>query len=61
VDIFEKAASARSVAEHGYKAMLSGKLATINERGLSFQLNWIIPLLPRKAVLKLSRKFMEKT
>jgi short-subunit dehydrogenase len=61
VDIFEKAASPRSVAEHGYKAMLSGKLATINERGLSFQLNWIIPLLPRKAVLKLSRKFMEKT
>lgn len=60
VEIFDKAASASSVAEHGYKAMLAGKLVTINEMGLNFQLNWIIPLLPRKLVLKLSRSFMEK-
>lgn len=61
VEIFDKAASARSVAEHGYSAMLAGKLVTINEAGLSFQLNWLIPLLPRKLVLKISRKSMEKT
>ena len=59
--LFQKpGASAASVADCGYKAMLQGDLVKINEPSLSFMLNWVVPLLPRKAVLKLSRKTMEK-
>lgn len=60
VDIWKKAKSARSVAECGYAAMEKGELVAFNEPGLKFQLNWVIPFLPRKMVLKMSRKFMEK-
>lgn len=60
--LFQKpGASAASVAECGYEAMLKGDLVKINEPALSFGLNWVIPLLPRKLVLKLSRKTMEKS
>ncbi|MCO7224876.1 SDR family oxidoreductase [Pleionea sp. CnH1-48] len=61
VDIWKKAKSAQSVAECGYRAMEKGELVAFNEAGLKFQLNWIIPLLPRKLVLKISRQFMEKS
>lgn len=61
VEVFDKAASARSVAECGYQAMLQERLVVINERSLSFLLNWVTPFLPRWAVLKASRKAMEKT
>ena len=60
LDAWDKAATAESVAECGYKAMEQGKLVAINERSLSFFINWVIPFLPRKTVLKLSRQFMEK-
>jgi hypothetical protein len=40
--------------------MLRGDLVKINEPSLNFALGWVIPFLPRKAVLKLSRKSMEK-
>jgi hypothetical protein len=40
--------------------MLAGDLVKINEPSLNFMLNWIVPLLPRKLVLKISRKTMEK-
>lgn len=60
LDAWDKAASPESVAKCGYKAMEQGKLVAINERSLSFLINWVIPLLPRKTVLKLSRQFMEK-
>lgn len=61
VEIFDKAASAESVAKFGYNAMEKGRLVAINEAGLSFMLNWITPFLPRKLLLKISRKSMEKT
>ncbi len=61
VEIFDKAASAESVAKFGYEAMEQGKLVVINEPALNFMLNWITPLLPRKVLLKISRKAMEKT
>ena len=60
VKVFDKAASAESVAECGYEAMLRGELVKINEKGLHFQLNWVVPFLPRKVVLKISQKTMEK-
>lgn len=58
---WDNAASADSVAACGYAAMEKGELLKINEPSLSFMLNWIAPLLPRKALLKQSRKSMEKS
>ena len=60
IDVWKNAKSAASVAECGYSAMEKGKLVAINETGLSVMLNWVIPLLPRKAILKMSRQSMEK-
>ena len=60
VDMWDKAATAQSVAEFGYKAMNRGELLVVNEASLRFMLNWIVPLLPRKMVLKMSRGLMEK-
>lgn len=60
VSIWDNAKTPKSVAEVGYKAMEKGELVSFNEGGLKFMLNWIIPFLPRKTVLKVSRKFMEK-
>lgn len=59
-DLWENAATPESVAACGYAAMEKGELVTINERRLSFMLNWIIPFLPRKMVLKMSQQSMEK-
>lgn len=53
--------SAQSVAEFGYQAMQQGKLVAINQRSFKFMLEWVLPLLPRKWVVKVSRKSMEKT
>lgn len=58
--LWDNAASPESVAKCGYDAMERGKLVAINERSLSFMLNWVIPFLPRKMVLKFSQQSMEK-
>ncbi|MEM7194377.1 MAG: SDR family oxidoreductase [Pseudomonadota bacterium] len=58
-DLWKNARSAESVAECGYKAMQNGELVAFNEFGLRFMINWIIPLLPRRLVLKISRRTME--
>ncbi len=59
--LFQKpGASPESVAACGYDAMSTGDLVAINEPGLRFLLGWVVPLLPRKTVLGLSRKAMEK-
>lgn len=52
--------SAQSVAKFGYKAMQQGKLVAINQRSFKFMLEWLVPLLPRRWVLNISRKSMEK-
>lgn len=57
---WNNAASPQSVAKCGYDAMFKGDLVKINERRLSFMLNWVVPFLPRKMVLKLSQQAMEK-
>jgi len=54
-------ASAADVAKHGYDAMLAGKLVTVNDPKLSVLLNWIIPLVPRRMVLKMVQKSQSKT
>jgi hypothetical protein len=50
----------QSVAKHGYDAMIAGKLVTVNERQLSFLTQWFIPILPRRAVLKMVQKMQSK-
>ena len=40
--------------------MARGDLVKINDAGLGFALGWIVPLLPRRLALTLSRKAMEK-
>lgn len=56
----QKGASAASVAKCGYDAMMAGKLIAINDRGLSFMLNWLTPLLPRRMVLKMTAGMQQK-
>ena len=60
LDVWKSAKSALSVAQIGYRDMEKGKLVSFNERGLKFLTGWIIPLLPRKTVLSISKSFMEK-
>ena len=57
----KEAASADEVARFGYEAMEKGKLLVINDARLRFMLNWLTPITPRKLLLKISRRFMEKT
>ena len=58
--LWDKAATPQSVAEIGYRAMERGSLVKINEASLGFLLNWVVPFLPRRMVLKSSRRAMEK-
>jgi len=58
--LVKSGATAESVAKHGYDAMMQGKLVTINERGLSFMMNWLIPFMPRRAVLKFTERLQSK-
>ncbi|MFY0597375.1 MAG: SDR family oxidoreductase [Cognatishimia sp.] len=57
----QKGATAESVAKIGYDGMMKGKLVIINEGRLSFLLNWITPLLPRRTVLKMVRGMQTKS
>lgn len=58
--VWKNSKTAISTARCGYKAMEQGKLIAINQVSLSFALNWIIPFLPRRTVLKNSYNFMKK-
>ncbi|MEL6236356.1 MAG: SDR family NAD(P)-dependent oxidoreductase [Pseudomonadota bacterium] len=49
----QKGATPASVAKCGYDAMMKGDLIAINEGRLSFMMNWVVPLLPRRRVLKM--------
>ena len=61
VSTWDNAASPQLVAKCGYEAMMRGELVKINEPSLSLMLNWVIPFLPRKTVLKISQQAMEKS
>jgi hypothetical protein len=53
-------ASPQSVAKIGYDAMMAGKLHVINETRLHVLLNWLVPLLPRRSVLRLVHRIQSK-
>jgi short-subunit dehydrogenase len=61
ISLFDRAASAESVAAFGYKAMERGQLIAVNDASVGFLVNWIVPFLPRKIMLKASRQSMEKS
>lgn len=50
----------RSAAVFGYDAMSRGDLVVVNEKPLSFMLNWVVPLLPRRSALKMIARMQAK-
>lgn len=56
----QKGSTPEAVAKFGYDAMMDGKLVVVNEPKLSFMLNWITPLLPRRTVLKMINGMQKK-
>lgn len=60
VSAFDNAASPAHTAKAGYDGMLRGDLIAYDSRPLKFLTNWVVPLLPRRWVLKLSRQSMQK-
>lgn len=48
----QKGATPKSVAKVGYDGMMDGKLTVINEKPLSFAMNWIVPLLPKRMLMR---------
>jgi len=56
----QKAMSPAKTAAIGYRDMIKGKLLSFDNGLLKFSLNWMVPLLPRRWVLKVSRMMMEK-
>lgn len=53
LEMTKSGATPESVAKFGYEAMLKGKLRVINDPKMRFMLNWLVPLLPRRMVLKM--------
>ncbi|MEL7027242.1 MAG: SDR family NAD(P)-dependent oxidoreductase [Pseudomonadota bacterium] len=56
----QKGRSAAFTAKLGYEGMKAGKLVVFNEAGLSFMLNWLVPFMPRRAVLKMVDRMQSK-
>ncbi len=57
----QKGDTPQNVAKLGYDGMMKGRLVIINERRLAFMLNWITPLVPRRALLKSVRSMQTKS
>jgi short-subunit dehydrogenase len=56
----QKAMTPAKTAAIGYRDMMKGRLLSFDNGLLNFSLNWLVPLLPRRWVLKVSRMTMEK-
>jgi uncharacterized protein len=56
----QKPASPEKTARIGYHDMMKGKLLSFDNRMLKFSINWLIHLFPRKTILKILRKTMDK-
>jgi short-subunit dehydrogenase len=58
--LFNNTASARSVAEDGYDAMIAGKLDVISGLTTIQKITmWLLPFLPKKVLLKQIRQMQE--
>lgn len=60
IRLFSRPQNASRVAKFGYEAMLKGRLVAFEDPRLRFLLEWIVPLLPRKMLLGISRRLLEK-
>lgn len=61
VSFFEKqAVTPRKVAQIGYEAMLKGRLIAFDQKRLRLLMDYVVPLIPRKLLLRISRMTMEK-
>jgi len=60
LSIFSNAATPAAVARKGYEAMMKKKLVTFNDPVMNFLLNWVVPLVPKKTLLKNAQITMEK-
>ena len=56
----QKGSTPDVVAKIGYDAMLRGQLRVINEGQIRFFLNWVMPWMPRRAVLNMVKKMQTK-
>lgn len=56
----QKGDSPENVAKCGYDAMMAEKLVIVNEYGLSFFLQWVTPLMPRRMILKMGDQMQTK-
>ena len=60
VEGFKNMATSMDVAKVGYDAMLAGKLVVTNDWKYTFLKNWMMPFLPARTLLRISRHSMEK-
>jgi uncharacterized protein len=56
----QKPSSPQKTANIGYRDMMKGKLLSFDNRLLKFSINWLVHLFPRKTILKILRKTMDK-
>lgn len=61
VALWQRSATAKSVARCGYKAMLKKRLIVVNDKRLGFLIRFVLPLVPRKFALHLSKRTMTKS
>src|SRR5690606_13833112 len=57
---FQKVSQPYQTARIGYEAMMNGRLLSFDRKLLKFSLRWLMPFIPRRTLLKISRKTMEK-
>lgn len=57
---FQKGLHPKKTALIGYRAMMKGKRLSFDQPLLKIALLWLVPFIPRKTLLKISRKTMEK-
>jgi len=58
--VFQTAAPSMKVAKAGYEGMLSGKLVVTNDWKLTLVKDWVLPFVPQRMLLRISRRSMEK-
>lgn len=58
---FEMAASAASVPKKGYRAMERGTLLAFDDPRMRLLMDGVLPWLPRKGLLAISRRSLEKS
>jgi short-subunit dehydrogenase len=56
VDLFKMALSPEHTAKKGYRGMEKARMIVFDQKILTFSVNWIIPFVPRKMLLKMIEK-----